>query len=103
VLFKEGEANGLLGTLLGNVPRRSGESLDADVLLDARAVVKDGEGYYHYDGSLTTPPYTEAVTWLVLDQAHDASVEQIEALNRIEGNNARHIQELRARLVDHAH
>lgn len=103
VLFKEGASNALLEALLGNVPRHSGESVDADVLLDARAIVKGGEGYYHYDGSLTTPPYSETVTWLVLDQVHDASAEQIETLNRIEGNNARHIQELRARLIDHAH
>lgn len=103
VLFKEGTSNALIEALLGNVPRHSGESIDADVLLDARGIVKGGEGYYHYDGSLTTPPYTEAVTWLVLDQVHDAAAEQIETLNRIEGNNARHIQELRARLIDHAH
>ena len=66
-------------------------------------MLEKGEGYFHYEGSLTTPPYSETVTWLVLDQVHDASAEQIEAMNRIEGNNARHIQEQRARPVDHTH
>jgi carbonic anhydrase len=37
----------------------------------------------------------------VLDQVHDASPEQIEAINRIEGNNARHIQAQEARLIHH--
>ncbi len=103
VLFKEGDPNGLLDTLLGDVPRRAGESVDVDAELDASSIFKPGEGYFHYAGSLTTPPYTEAVTWLVLDQVHDASAEQVEALNRIEGNNARHIQDQRARLIDHGH
>lgn len=103
VLFKEGDTNGLINTVLADTPRVAGQSTDKDVQLDARSVFKPGEGYFHYDGSLTTPPYSETVTWLVLDQVHDASAEQVEAINRIEGNNARHIQDQRARLVDHAH
>ena len=102
-LFKEGNANKLLDKLIADVPAHAGEHADKDVKLDASAVFKRGEGYYHYEGSLTTPPYSESVTWLVLDQVHDASAEQIEAMNRIEGNNARHIQDQRARLIDHWH
>jgi carbonic anhydrase len=101
VLFKEGDPNSLLDALIADVPTQPGEHADRDAKLDASSVFKRGEGYYHYEGSLTTPPYSESVTWLVLDQVHDASAEQIEALNRIEGNNARHIQAQRARLIDH--
>lgn len=103
VLFKEGDPNKLLTKLIENVPEHAGEHADKDVKLDASTVFKRGEGYYHYEGSLTTPPYSESVTWLVLDQVHEASAEQIEAMNRFEGNNARHIQEQRARLIDHWH
>lgn len=103
VLFKEGDANRLLSRLIADVPEHAGEHTDKDVRLDASTIFKPGEGYYHYEGSLTTPPYSESVTWLVLDQVHEASAEQIETLNRIEGNNARHIQDQRARLIDHWH
>jgi carbonic anhydrase len=103
VLFKEGNPNALIDTVLADTPRTAGASTDKDVQLDASSVFKPGEGYFHYDGSLTTPPYSETVTWLVLDQVHDAAAEQVEAINRIEGNNARHIQDHRARLIDHAH
>jgi len=102
-LFKEGDPNKLLAKLVENVPEHAGEHADKDLDLDASTIFKRGEGYYHYEGSLTTPPYSESVTWLVLDQVHEASAEQIEALNRIEGNNARHIQDQRARLIDHWH
>lgn len=101
VLFKEGHANPLLEKFIVDVPAHAGEHVDGDTKLDASAVFEKGEGYFHYEGSLTTPPYSETVTWLVLDQPHDASAEQIEAMNRFEGNNARHIQEQRARLIDH--
>jgi carbonic anhydrase len=103
VLFKEGDPSPLLDKVLVDVPSHAGEHTDNDVELDASSVLKRGEGYYHYEGSLTTPPYSESVTWLVLDQVHEALAEQIEAMNRIEGNNARHIQDQRARLVDHWH
>ncbi len=102
VLFKEGVPNSLVGTMLPGIPARAGEKADLATQLDASSLFQPGEGYFHYDGSLTTPPYSEVVTWLVLDQVHDASAEQIEALNRIEGNNARHIQDQHARRVDHA-
>ena len=103
VLFKEGDPSPLLDKVLVDVPSHAGEHADNEVDLDASSVLKRGEGYYHYEGSLTTPPYSESVTWLVLDQVHEALAEQIEAMNRIEGNNARHIQDQRARLVDHWH
>ena len=101
VLFKEGNPSTLLQKLIADVPEHAGEHADKDGKLDASAVFKKGEGYYHYEGSLTTPPFSETVTWLVLDQPHDASADQIEAMNRIEGNNARHIQDQHARAIDH--
>jgi carbonic anhydrase len=102
VLFKEGTVNGLIQTFLRDIPEQAGKRVEAEAKLDASSLFKPHEGYYHYEGSLTTPPFSETVTWLVLDQVHDAAPEQIEAMNRIEGNNARHIQKHSARLVDHA-
>lgn len=101
VLFKEGNPNGLLDKLIADVPEHAGEHADKEAKLDASSILRKGDGYFHYEGSLTTPPYSETVTWLVLDQPHDASAEQIEAMNRIEGNNARHIQDQHARAIDH--
>jgi carbonic anhydrase len=101
VLIEEGAMSPWLDTLLGDVPAQAGEHVDRDARLDIASLLKPGSGYYHYEGSLTTPPYSETVTWLVLDQPRAASAEQIEALNRIEGNNARHIQARNARPIDH--
>ena len=56
--------------------------------------------FYHYQGSLTTPPYTESVKWFVFKQILEASPEQIKTISAIEGNNARHIQGIFGRSVD---
>jgi carbonic anhydrase len=101
VLFKEGEPSPWLDALLADVPGQAGEHADKDARIDIGSVLAREGGYYHYEGSLTTPPYSESVTWLVLEQPRTASAEQIEALNRIEGNNARHIQARNARSIEH--
>ncbi|KAK3108812.1 hypothetical protein FSP39_016234 [Pinctada imbricata] len=36
------------------------------------------EDYYTYPGSLTTPPYTESVTWIVFDSPICISRDQID-------------------------
>jgi carbonic anhydrase len=56
--------------------------------------------YYHYRGSLTTPPYTESVDWVIMKRIIDASPEQIRYINKLEGNNARHVQALFGRTIE---
>ena len=56
--------------------------------------------FYHYQGSLTTPPYTETVQWFIFKDIIEASPEQIKTISTIEGNNARHIQGVFTRVID---
>ncbi|MDB4835335.1 carbonic anhydrase family protein [Cyclobacteriaceae bacterium] len=56
--------------------------------------------YYHYKGSLTTPPFSESVHWYISKHLFEASPRQIQRINQLEGNNARHVQALFGRSVD---
>jgi carbonic anhydrase len=47
---------------------------------------------YAYEGSLTTPPCSENVTWLVLSKPLNALAQQLTALHTIMGSNARPTQ-----------
>jgi carbonic anhydrase len=60
----------------------------------------DRQSFYHYRGSLTTPPYTETVEWLLLKDIRTASPTQIATINSLEGDNARHVHALHGRVVD---
>ena len=59
----------------------------------------DTSRYYTYAGSLTTPPCSENVKWVVLKQWAELSPEQFEAFRTILGNDFRPLQNRNQRLV----
>ena len=62
----------------------------------------DSVNLYTYHGSLTTPPCTEEVIWIVMKDASSASVEQIELLQRLmPKNNYRETQPINDRKIYH--
>jgi len=59
--------------------------------------------FYTFPGSLTTPPCSENVTWLVLTKPMTLSKEQIEKFAAIYPDNARPVQPLNGRSVLESH
>ena len=100
VLFKEGRKSEFLEAFLGDVPSRAGQHFDGSQVIDVRELLAGDFDAYTYQGSLTTPPYTESVRWLVLKTVREATREQIQRLHLLEGDNARHIQPLAGRSVE---
>jgi carbonic anhydrase len=101
MLYKMGEEDPFITSFLDSVPSDAGKRdlAQGQVLLTPRDRELD-HAYYHYRGSLTTPPYTETVEWLIVKEIAEASPEQIGRINRIEGDNARHVQAMYGRKVD---
>ncbi len=101
VMFEEGAANAVLEKVWkvmpaeeGNVEHAEGESVSVGELLPA------GKDYYAFDGSLTTPPCTEGVKWMVLQQPMTVSAEQVQHfLHTLHGPNNRPVQPLIGRVV----
>ena len=60
---------------------------------------KDLSHYFHFIGSLTTPPCSEGVKWFILQDRASLSKEQIEKFRKLYPNNVRPIQELNNRKV----
>ncbi len=84
VLFRRGEPNPALEALLDAAPQPGDPASpqDASVYLPART------SHYRYTGSLTTPPCTEGVQWLVMTEVGEASEEQLQRITTLTGDTA---------------
>ena len=100
-LFRMGDEDSFITSFLDQVPdEEGGEALEqGEVYLSPNDRNPDYE-YYHYRGSLTTPPYTETVEWLIVKEIQQASPEQIRRIHLLEGDNARGVQALYGRNVE---
>lgn len=98
VLFQEGERNPNLNALLARLPKEVGkEMLHREVRLNPATFLPANTEFYKYNGSLTTPPCSEGVYWMVFKQPIEASAGQIRQLSTLMGENARPVQPLFAR------
>jgi len=94
VLLRESEtANEAYAPLFDNLPAEKGDPQPTTLTVDANALLPAEHLYFTYSGSLTTPPCTQGVRWLVMQTPVEISHEQIESFAQIFEFNARPVQE----------
>lgn len=99
VMMKAGAGNRPLGALWKIMPTKIDHEVYADGrMLNAKDLLPKGHAYYHYRGSLTTPPCSEGVNWFVMRDSVTLSRRAIAKFHSVVGENARPIQELHARI-----
>lgn len=100
LLFEKGPDNAALAPIVANLPKQAGpEQGVAGVSVDAAKLLPASKGYYTFEGSLTTPPCSEGVRWLVLKTPVSASAAQLAAIEAVVHHNARPVQPLHGRVV----
>jgi carbonic anhydrase len=99
VLLEQGSAHPLVQTVWNNLPLEKGEEISAKAMLDLNALLPAERGYFTYMGSLTTPPCSEGVLWMVMRQPVQVSMEQVGIFSRLYPMNARPVQSASGRLV----
>ena len=83
----------------GNLPLEKGEAQAAQAPLDVTGLLPTERGYFTYMGSLTTPPCSEGVLWMVLRQPVQLTAQQIGVFAKLYPMNARPIQPAGGRLI----
>jgi carbonic anhydrase len=100
VFARIGPANPEIAKLWQSLPDEEGESNSLGQQIRASELLPTSKSYYFYQGSLTTPPCTEGVRWLVMQEPITMSAEQIDALQKAIGfDNCRPTQALNGRVV----
>ncbi|MDO6581578.1 carbonic anhydrase family protein [Photobacterium sp. 2_MG-2023] len=100
VMFKEGNANHALASIWPHIPAQVGATAALKQPVDASQLLPAQQDYYRFSGSLTTPPCSEGVRWLVMKAPQSLSASQITELMKImKHSNNRPVQPLNGRVV----
>lgn len=99
VLLELGAANPWLARMLASVPAK-GQTVTVGQAISANELLPTNMGHYAYTGSLTTPPCTEGVEWLIMAETDTVSAGQVAQFAAINGPNFRPIQGLDGRELD---
>ncbi len=100
VLLTSGDSNGVVELVWGSLPQAGGEPSDFPaVTLDPAGLLPRERGYYTFEGSLTTPPCTEGVTWFVMKTPVTVSTSEIDRFGKRYPGNARPVQPQNDRAV----
>ncbi|MFH1872318.1 MAG: carbonic anhydrase family protein [Pseudomonadota bacterium] len=99
VLFEKGSEHPLIQTLWNNLPLEPGVEFVSEDAIDANSLLPENRAYWTYMGSLTMPPCTEGVLWMVLKQPAQVGAEQLAIFSRVFRSNARPVQATNGRLI----
>ncbi len=100
VFFKEGSTNPALQKIWDIAPLEAGE-MSGKKKFKPTALLPRNRSYFRYEGSLTTPPCSEIVDWVVFGQPMEASKAQIEAFAGLYADNYRPVQNTNRRYILH--
>ncbi|MEY4084020.1 MAG: hypothetical protein RL483_1389 [Pseudomonadota bacterium] len=100
VLLTLGEENRFIQTLWNHMPIEKKKPIEPPTAkVDLAKFLPANKAYFHYMGSLTTPPCTEGVAWYILQSPVEVSAGQVEVFSKMYANNARPTQRMNGRLV----
>ncbi len=101
LMFELGKRNETLQRMWRKLPERPNEKVACSMTAaDVMALLPKDRSYYRYNGSLTTPPCSEGVRWLVLKKPVTVSKDQVYKFAKIMGHaNVRPAQPLNARVI----
>jgi carbonic anhydrase len=83
VMFEEGNENETLKEIWNTMPEIAGNKNALPAIISVDGILPVNREYYRFNGSLTTPPCSEGVLWLVMKQAVTITKEQITQFTQV--------------------
>jgi carbonic anhydrase len=102
VFLTPGHSNAAFNRIVSTMPVSEGPPLPADPAIDPNSFLPSQRGYYRYEGSLTTPPCSETVDWLVFGEPVEVAQTDIERFAQLYPMNARPTQSRNRRFILHS-
>lgn len=99
LLLERGKPQPTIQTVWNNLPLEKGDTATPSIVLDPNDLLPQRRDYYTFMGSLTTPPCTEGVLWMVMKEPVQASPAQLALFSRLYPFNARPIQASSGRMI----
>lgn len=100
VFMNAGKENALVKTLWDNLPTEVGkEKTVAQATINPMDFLPAKKTFSNYPGSLTTPPCSEGVNWMVMNDSIEVSKAQVEKFTSIFPMTARPVQPLHERSI----
>ncbi|MGC2401943.1 MAG: carbonic anhydrase family protein [Acidobacteriaceae bacterium] len=100
VELKAGDSNAAIQSVWDHVSKQGAVDVSPQSLtINPANLLPDNRSYYTYMGSLTTPPCTEGVTWLVIKSPLPASTDELAFFAERYPMNARPLQPLNGRII----
>jgi carbonic anhydrase len=99
VLMTTGRPNAVFNKIVSTMPEREGPAVKADPVINPNGLLPPARSYYRYSGSLTTPPCSETVDWLVLTDPIQVADADVARFAKLYPMDARLVQKTNRRLV----
>jgi carbonic anhydrase len=99
VLMTTGEPNAAFGKFVTTMPTAENVQAKVDAGIDPNGLLPTKRDYYFYEGSLTTPPCSEVVNWLLLTNPIEVATADVASFAKLYPMNARSVQKSNRRFV----
>lgn len=102
VLMTTGKPNPVFAKVAATMPPTEGAPVKAHSGINPNGLLPTKLGYYRYSGSLTTPPCSETVDWMLLADPIEVAEADVAAFAKLYPLNARPAQKVDRRFVLHS-
>jgi carbonic anhydrase len=99
VLMTVGKPNPVFTSIITAMPAAEGEPVKPGPNINPNGLLPIKRAYYRYSGSLTTPPCSETVDWMLFIDPIEVDETSVAAFAKLYPNNARPLQRLDRRFV----